>query len=98
MITSAQIQWEPKALEKYENMIQKIPFFHREIAKKVVDKKAPQFAQQRGSEMVEESDIVEAFFSEVPKAFYSLMVRLLDEVGFEYRDYGKLSHAQKTTP
>ena len=41
----------------------------------------------RGSSMVEEKDIVQAFLSEVPKAFYSLMVRIMDEVGFDYKKY-----------
>lgn len=83
--TSTPLQWEEQANKKYRSMISKIPLFHRDIAKTVVDKKAVLNAQERGSIMVEESDIVAAFQSEVPKAFYSLMVRLFDEVGFKYR-------------
>ena len=80
------LQWEQNALAKYNHMITKIPLFHREIAKVVVTKKAEQNAAQRGSAQVEEPDIVKAFFSEVPKAFYSLMVRLLDEAKFNYKN------------
>ena len=83
---TASITWEPKALEKYELMISKIPLFHRNIAKIVVDKKALSNAQERGSGLIGEKDIVDAFFSEVPKAFYSLMIRLFDEVGFDYTE------------
>lgn len=79
------IGWEPTAHKKFTTMIEKIPLFHREIAYKVVHKKAEMNAQARGSRLVEEADIVQAFFSEVPKAFYSLMIRLLNEVGFDYR-------------
>lgn len=82
-----QMKWETQALAKFNTVIQKIPMFHREIARQVVIKKAEQNAQGRGAELVEETDIGKAFFSEVPKAFYSLMIRLLDEVGFHYRDY-----------
>lgn len=82
-----QLKWEEAALKKYQLMITKIPLFHREIAKQVVDKKAVMNAQERGSSMVESPDIVQAFFSEVPMAFYSLMIRLLDEVGFDYKKY-----------
>lgn len=82
-----QIDWEPKAKAKYETMIQKIPLFHREIAKKVVDKKAVILAQTRGASQVGEEDIVKAFFTEVPMTFYSLMIRLFQEVGFDYRKY-----------
>ena len=31
---------------------------------------------------VEEADIVKAFLTEVPKAFYSIMIRIMSEVGF----------------
>ena len=85
--TQTKLEWEKVALEKYNQMITKIPIFHREIAKIVVEKKAPMLAQERGSAKVEEEDIVRAFFSEVPKAFYSLMIRLMDEAKFDYKRY-----------
>ena len=85
--TQTQCEWEKTARKKYESMIAKIPLFHREIAKQVVDKKAVINAQQRDSELVEEPDIIRAFLSEVPKTFYSLMIRLMDEVGFDAEKY-----------
>lgn len=85
--TQIKIEWEPIARQKYETMITKIPLFHREIAKIVVDKKAPMLAKERGSSMVQEEDIVRAFFAEVPMAFYSLMIRLLQEAGFDYKKH-----------
>jgi len=87
--TSEHFPWETNSEQKYKLMIAKLPLFHREIAKQVVDKKAVQNARDRGAKQVEEGDIVRAFFSEVPKAFYSLMVRLFEEVGFDYRRYEK---------
>ena len=81
------IKWDEIAYEKYQLMITKIPLFHREIAKQVVDKKAVINAVERGSSKVEEGDIVRAFLSEVPMTFYSLMVRLFDEVGFQYKRF-----------
>ena len=85
--TLPRLGWEQTARDKYTRMIEKIPMFHRQIAKVVVDKKAVLNAQERGSAQVEEGDIVSAFFSEVPVAFYSLMIRLLHEVGFDYKKY-----------
>ena len=85
--TQTRLEWEKNAFKKYENMIRRIPLFHREIAQQVVDKKAEQNALARGSNQVEEEDIVKAFLSEVPLAFYSLMVRLMDEVDFNYREH-----------
>ncbi len=84
--TTAKLQWETDALKRYQLIISKIPLFHRDIAKIVVDKKAEINAQERGSGVIEEDDIVQAFQSEVPKAFYSLMIRLFDEVGFHYKE------------
>jgi len=38
--TKEKLEWEEKALEKYQLIISKIPLFHRNIAKVVVDKKS----------------------------------------------------------
>ena len=81
------MQWDAIALGKYNKMLNLIPVFHRRLAKEVVNKKAEQGAVARGSSTVEEVDIVHAFLTEVPKAFYSLMVRIMDEVGFDYKKY-----------
>jgi len=82
-----QMAWDKKALIKYETMIRRLPLFHRDIADEVVRKKARQNALSRGGTMIEESDILRAFFSEVPMAFYGLMIRLFEEVGFDYAPY-----------
>ena len=79
------MKWEPTALTKYNKMLNLIPIFHRGIAQEVVNKKAELNAQDRSSTQVEEKDIVAAFMTEVPKAFYSLMIRIMDEVGFNYK-------------
>lgn len=76
--------WEKTAMDKYNKMLRLIPVFHRGLAKEVVNKKAEANAQERRSVQVEEQDIVRAFLTEVPKAFYSLMIRIMDEVGFDY--------------
>ena len=81
------MKWEATAFVKYQKMIGLIPVFHRGIAKEVVNKKAEQNAQARGAAQVEENDIIAAFKTEVPKAFYSLMVRIMDESGFDYKKY-----------
>ena len=81
------MHWDPAALGKYTKMLNLIPIFHRRLAQEVVNKKAEQDAVARGSLTVEEKDIVLAFLAEVPKAFYSLMIRIMDEVGFDYKKY-----------
>lgn len=81
------MNWESSALVKFNKMLNLIPIFHRGIAQEVVNKKAEQNAISRGSLQVEEADIVLAFKTEVPKAFYSLMVRIMKDAGFDYRKY-----------
>jgi hypothetical protein len=85
--TQTEIQWESVALDKYNKMLKRIPIFHREIAKQVVLKKAEMNAKERGALHIEESDLARAFLSEVPKAFYSLMIRIMDEVKLDYKKY-----------
>jgi hypothetical protein len=85
--TQTELQWEPTALEKYNQMLKRIPIFHREIARQVVCKKAEMNAKERGAAQIEESDLANAFLSEVPKAFYSLMIRIMDEVNLDYTKY-----------
>ncbi len=89
MTEEQRLQWEKESLAKYELVISKIPLFHREIARQVVEKKAQINADERKAKLVEECDIVSAFFTEVPKAFYSLMIRLMDEAGLNYKKYAK---------
>ena len=85
MVVQTTMHWEPAARAKYNTMLNLIPMFHRRLAQEVVNKKAELLAQSRGSAQVEEMDIVKAFLAEVPKAFYSLMIRIMDEVGFDYK-------------
>ncbi|MDD5669174.1 MAG: hypothetical protein PHE58_03990 [Candidatus Omnitrophica bacterium] len=82
------MQWDETTQDKFKGMISKIPVFHRGITLEVVTKKAEESAHLRNSAQVEEVDVVSAFFSDVPSPFYSMMVRLLEQSGFDYRKYG----------
>ncbi|HOW36160.1 MAG TPA: DUF2621 family protein [Candidatus Omnitrophota bacterium] len=84
---SQQSPWDSEARKKFENVIARLPLFHRDIARNVVYKKAEINARERSAKLVEEQDIVRAFFTEVPIAFYSLMVKLLGDAGFDYKKY-----------
>ena len=82
------MNWDIKTQEKFKLMIAKMPVFHRRIAEEAVTIKALENAKARAASRVEEQDVIAALFSDVPKPFYSLMIRLLEDVGFEYRKYG----------
>lgn len=80
--------WETETEQKFKVLISKIPVFHRHIAESVVRRQAEEICAQRNSACVQEQDVVAAFFSDVPSPFYSMMVRLLGQNGFDYKKYG----------
>ena len=82
------MDWDIKTQEKFKLMISKMPVFHRRIAEEAVTIKAQENAQARGAASVSEADVISALFSDVPKPFYSLMIRLLEDVKFDYRKHG----------
>ena len=49
--------------------------------------KAEELAEARGSELVEDKDLVVAFFQEVPPAFKDMMKRLFSHLNIDYSQY-----------
>ena len=82
------MHWEISTQERFKLMVSKIPLFHRGITEVAVTKKAEELAKTRNSHQVEEYDLINAFFSDVPSPFYSMMVRLLEQAGFDYKKHG----------
>ncbi|MDD5432462.1 MAG: hypothetical protein PHO70_05700 [Candidatus Omnitrophica bacterium] len=82
------MNWDKTTQEKLNLMISKIPVFHRHITEEAVVKEAENNAVKRKSALVEEQDVVGAFFSDVPSPFYSMMIRLLEQTGFDYKKFG----------
>lgn len=90
------MDWELKTREKFNIVVAKMPVFHRRIAESAVIAKAEENASLRKVLIVEEPDVVAAFFSDVPAPFYSMMIRLLDQAGFDYKKYGFPKECGKT--
>lgn len=80
--------WEPEVKEKFDAFIVRMPVFHRRIAEKLVSEQAEKNAQARRAARVNEEDLLNAIFSEVPHPFYTMMLRLLHELNFDYKKYG----------
>ena len=80
--------WETSTESKFKLLIAKIPIFHRQITESVVRRQAEELAVKRNAAQVQEQDVVGAFFSDVPSPFYSMMIRLLGQNGFDYKKYG----------
>lgn len=82
------IIWEDKAQEHFNKVIESLPQFHRSIAKQLVKEKAEELAKSRGPDsVVEDRDVIVAFFQEVPPAFKDMMKRLLHQHGIDYTKY-----------
>ena len=82
------MHWEAQTESKFKILISKIPVFHRHITESAVIQQAEQVASYRNATQVEEEDVIAAFFSDVPSPFYSMMIRLLEQNGFDYKKYG----------
>jgi hypothetical protein len=82
------VQWEPATEAKFNLIISKMPIFHRRIAEEAVSLQAQENAAARKSALVQEQDVVAAFFTDVPKPFYSMMIRLLEQNSLDYKKYG----------
>jgi len=82
------MNWDAGTQEKFKLFTSKIPIFHRHITEEAVVKMAEENARKRDCAQVEEQDVITAFFSGVPSPFYSMMVRLLEQTGFNYKKYG----------
>ena len=82
------MNWEPGTEARFKTVISKLPIFHRRIAESAVAVRAEESAGARKSLQVEDRDVIAAFFSDVPSPFYSMMIRLLEQSGFDYKKYG----------
>jgi len=81
------IKWDDKAKGDFDKIIENLPQFHRSIAEQLVKESAETQAKERNSEIVEEKDLVVAFFKEVPPAFKDMMKRLMNQQAIDYSQY-----------
>ena len=82
------MDWNPEVKIRFGAFIAKIPVFHRHITEVAVTKRAQELAKARNVNQIQEEDVIAAFFSDVPSPFYSMMIRLLEQTGFDYKKYG----------
>jgi hypothetical protein len=83
------IEWSEQAQNIFNGIIGNLPQFHRTIAQRLVKESAEAAVQQRGRAMVEEKDLIEAFFAEVPPAFRDMLKRQFKQLNIDYTNYIK---------
>lgn len=84
-----EILWSKATEDKFNEIIDALPQFHKNIARQLVKQKAEELARARNSVLVEERDLILAFFEEVPPAFKDMMVRLFHRLNIDYNKFIK---------
>ena len=85
---TTRITWEDRTFENFEKILQEIPHMIRGIAEVRVTKKAQSLVAGAGGQVIEEKDMVDAFFIETPGGFLPPMMATMDELGIDYKKYG----------
>lgn len=83
------MEWKKEAQELFNRVISCLPQFHQTIAKTLVKESAETGTREKSKEFVDEEEVIEAFFREVPPAFRSMMERLFKNLGIDYERYLK---------
>jgi len=83
-----EMNWSPKAKEIFDKVISNLPQFHRSIAERLVKESAEEIAKNKNMTEVQEKELVEAFFKEIPPAFKDMMKRLFVKLNIDYEKYG----------
>ncbi|MCA9408048.1 MAG: DUF2621 family protein [Candidatus Omnitrophica bacterium] len=88
MASEKNIQWEASTKLKFEQMVEKVPVFLRGMAQEKVEKRAFELVAQDQRTIIEEKDLVTAFFDATPFGFHGPMKCDMEELGIDYTKYG----------
>ena len=79
------MDWQIDSKTKYEAMVARVPEVHRAMTRTVIGKGAEQLANERGSSIVEDQDIIKAFLKVTPQPFVTTLLGTMKAVGFDYQ-------------
>ncbi len=82
------ITWDKSSEENFQQILQQIPDLVRGIAEIRISKKAEGILREENRSVIEEKDMVRAFFAETPPAFVGAMKESMRELGIDYTKYG----------
>ncbi len=83
-----EILWNEQTQKQFKQLIGKIPIFIRGMAEKNVSKKAKELVNKNNRKIIEEKDLVDAFFIETPFGFQGPLKCDMEEFGIDYQKYG----------
>ena len=82
------IIWDKSTQEKFLRILEEIPPLIRGIAETRVSKKAESIIRQENRTVINEKDMVDAFFAETPFGFHGPMKTDMQNLGIDYTKYG----------
>lgn len=82
------MNWDKSTEEKFQQMIEKVPVFLRDMAKEKVTEKAEALASKENRSEMIEKDLVDAFFEATPFGFHGPMKTDMEAIGIDYTHYG----------
>ena len=82
------IQWNKSTEEKFNQMIERVPIFLRDMAKDQVSKKIEEIVKSAQRSEITEKDLVDAFFEVTPFGFHGPMKVDMEALGIDYTQYG----------
>ena len=88
MTDQDKINWDKTAQEKFNQLIEKIPVFLRDMARDKVSKRVGNIVRKENRSEVSEKDMVDAFFAETPFGFHGPMKTDMETLGIDYTKYG----------
>jgi len=82
------VTWDKPTEEKFLIVLKQIPDMIRGIAETRVSKKAEAIVRENNRAVIEEQDMVAAFFAETPGAFRGAMKQSMVDLKIDYKAYG----------
>ena len=84
----SEITWDDTTKKEYDFLISKIPVILRVTAKRMIGPKAEDIVKRDGRTVVEQKDMVDAFFAKVPANFHVAMKNDMKEANINWTQYG----------
>ena len=84
----SEITWNETTKKEYDFLISKIPVVLRVTAKRMIGPKAEDIVKADGRKVVEQKDMVDAFFAKVPASFQGAMKNDMKEANIDWTRYG----------
>ena len=84
----SEITWDETTKKEYDFLVSKIPLVLRTTAKRMIGPKAEDIVKADGRSVVEQKDMVDAFFAKVPASFHKAMKSDMTECNIDWTQYG----------